>query len=280
MILIADSGSTNTHWCLVQNGEVVNGIVTDGINPFYQTDMEIIALLDDQLIPKLSKIDIDSIYFYGAGCSFPEKKILVSRALVRFFGNSMIEIQSDLLGAARSLFQHEKGIACILGTGSNSCYYNGKEIEQNVSPLGFILGDEGSGAVLGKLFIADCLKNQLPLELKEKFLTSFELTPEMILENVYKKPFPNRFLAQFTHFLLENIEEPSIFNLVYDSFDAFLVRNVMQYPLEDILVGCVGSVAYYFRDTLEIVASERRIVISDIVQNPMKGLVKYHSETN
>ena len=280
MILIADSGSTNTHWCLVQNGEVENGIVTDGINPFYQTDMEIIALLDDQLIPKLSKIDIDSIYFYGAACSVPEKKILVSRALVRFFGNSMIEIQSDLLGAARSLFQHEKGIACILGTGSNSCYYNGKEIEQNVSPLGFIIGDEGSGAVLGKLFIADCLKNQLPLELKEKFLTSFELTPEMILENVYKKPFPNRFLAQFTHFLLENIEEPSIFNLVYDSFDAFLVRNVMQYPLEDILVGCVGSVAYYFRDTLEIVASERRIVISDIVQNPMKGLVKYHSETN
>jgi len=280
MNLIADSGSTNTHWCLVQGGKVVNEIVTDGINPFYQTDMEIIALLDDQLIPKLDKIDIDSIYFYGAGCSYPEKKILVSRALVRFFGNSMIEIQSDLLGAARSLFQHEKGIACILGTGSNSCYYDGKVIEQNVSPLGFIIGDEGSGAVLGKLFIADCLKNQLPVELKEKFLTSYELTPEIILENVYKKPFPNRFLAQFTPFLLENIEEPSIFNLVYDSFDAFLVRNVMQYPLEDLLVGCVGSIAWYFRDTLEIVASERRIVISDIVQNPMNGLVKYHSVTN
>jgi len=280
MNLIADSGSTNTHWCLVQGGKVVNEIVTDGINPFYQTDMEIIALLDDQLIPKLDKIDIDSIYFYGAGCSYPEKKILVSRALVRFFGNSMIEIQSDLLGAARSLFQHEKGIACILGTGSNSCYYNGKVIEQNVSPLGFILGDEGSGAVLGKLFIADCLKNQLPVELQEKFLTSYELTPEIILENVYKKPFPNRFLAQFTPFLLENIEEPSVFNLVYDSFDAFLVRNVMQYPLEDLLVGCVGSIAWYFRDTLEIVASERRIVISDIVQNPMNGLVKYHSVTN
>jgi len=280
MNLIADSGSTNTHWCLVQNGEVVNEIITDGINPFYQTDMEIIALLDDQLIPKLVNIDIDSIYFYGAGCSFPDKKILVSRALVRFFGNSMIEIQSDLLGAARSLFQHEKGIACILGTGSNSCYYNGKEIEQNVSPLGFILGDEGSGAVLGKLFIADCLKNQLPVELKEKFLTSYELTPEMILENVYKKPFPNRYLAQFTPFLLENIEEPSIFNLVYDSFDAFLIRNVMQYPLDDIQIGFVGSVAYYFRDTIEIVASERRIIISDIVQNPMNGLVKYHSAAN
>ena len=169
MILIADSGSTKTNWCLVEQGQIVSEIVTDGINPFYQTDMEIIALLDDQLIPKLENTDIDRIFFYGAGCSFPEKKILVSRGLVRFFGNSMIEIQSDLLGAARSLFQQEKGIACILGTGSNSCYYDGKDITQNVSPLGFILGDEGSGAVLGKLFLADCLKNQLPPELKKEF---------------------------------------------------------------------------------------------------------------
>jgi len=277
MILIADSGSTKTQWCLVDEGQIVKEIFTEGINPFYQTDMEIIALLDDQLIPGLDNTDIDRIFFYGAGCSFPEKKILVSRGLVRFFGNSMIEIQSDLLGAARSLFQHEKGIACILGTGSNSCYYDGKEITQNVSPLGFILGDEGSGAVLGKLFIADCLKNQLPLELKEKFLSRYELTPEIILDRVYKKPFPNRFLAQFTPFMLENIEEPSIFNLVYDSFDAFFVRNVMQYPLDDIRVGCVGSIAHYFRDTLEIVASERRIEISEIVQKPMDGLVKFYT---
>jgi len=279
MILIADSGSTKTNWCLVEQGQIVSEIITEGINPFYQTDMEIIALLDDQLIPKLENTDIDRIFFYGAGCSFPEKKILVSRGLVRFFGNSMIEIQSDLLGAARSLFQHEKGIACILGTGSNSCYYDGKDSTQNVSPLGFILGDEGSGAVLGKLFLADCLKNQLPTELKEEFLSRYELTPEIILDAVYKKPFPNRYLAQFTHFLAEKIEEPSIFNLVYDSFDAFFVRNVMQYPLEDIRVGCIGSVAYYFRDTLEIVASERRIEISEIIQNPMDGLVKFHGMT-
>jgi len=277
MILIADSGSTKTQWCLIDEGQIVKEIFTDGINPFYQTDMEIIALLDDQLIPGLDNTDIDRIFFYGAGCSFPEKKILVSRGLVRFFGNSMIEIQSDLLGAARSLFQHEKGIACILGTGSNSCFFDGKEITQNVSPLGFILGDEGSGAVLGKKFLADCLKNQLPLELKEKFLSRYELTPEIILDRVYKKPFPNRFLAQFTPFMLENIEEPSIFNLVYDSFDAFLVRNVMQYPLDDIRVGCVGSIAHYFRDTLEIVASERRIEISEIIQKPMDGLVKFHT---
>ena len=203
MILIADSGSTKTCWCVVSNGELLSQVITDGINPFYQTDLEIIALLDTQLIPKLENIEIDQIYFYGAGCSFPEKKVLVSRALVRFFSNAMIEIQSDLLGAARSLFQHKKGIACILGTGSNSCFYNGVEIVENVSPLGFILGDEGSGAVLGKLFVADCLKNQLPVALKEKFLSKYDLTPAIILDNVYKKPFPNRFLAQFTPFLLE-----------------------------------------------------------------------------
>jgi N-acetylglucosamine kinase-like BadF-type ATPase len=277
MVLIADSGSTKTHWCLLQGGVVVNEVFTDGINPFYQTDLEIIALLDSQLIPRLDNVEIDRIYFYGAGCSFPEKKMLVSRALIRFFNNSMIEIHSDLLAAARGLFQHEKGIACILGTGSNSCYYDGKEITQNVSPLGFILGDEGSGAVLGKLFVADCLKNQLPEWMRDQFLEEYELTPAIILDSVYKQPFPNRFLAKFTPFILKNIEEPAIFNLVFDSFDAFLVRNVMQYPLEGMKVGFVGSIAHYFRDTLEIVASERGIPVSEVIQSPMEGLVKYHS---
>lgn len=280
MILIADSGSTKTHWCILQNGVLLSEIFTDGINPFYQNELEIIALLDSQLIPNLPETTIEQIFFYGAGCSFPEKKLLVSHALVRFFSNAMIEIQSDLLAAARSLFQHEKGIACILGTGSNSCYYDGKDIVQNVSPLGYILGDEGSGAVLGRLLVADCLKNQLPEWLSEKFLDEYELTPAQILEAVYKKPFPNRFLAKFTPFILEHLEEPSIFNLVYDSFDAFLVRNVLQYPLEDIKVGFVGSIAHHFRDTLEIVASERAIEISEIVQNPMSGLVKFHHIQN
>jgi len=280
MILLADSGSTKTQWCLVQDGNVVLEVITDGINPFYQTDMEIITLLDTQLVPKLGNVEIGHIYFYGAGCSFPDKKIVVSRALVRFFGGAIIEIQSDLLGAARSLFQREKGIACILGTGSNSCFYDGSEIIQNVSPLGYILGDEGSGAVLGKLFIADCLKNQLSKELSEKFFAQYKITPAEIMENVYKKPFPNRYLAKFTPFLLENIDEPNIFNLVFDSFDAFFVRNIMQYPLEDIQVGFVGSIAYFFRDTLEIVAFERGISVSKIIQQPMAGLVKYHIMPN
>ncbi|HRZ98216.1 MAG TPA: ATPase [Paludibacter sp.] len=277
MKLIADSGSTKTQWCLVENGLIIKDILTNGINPFYQTEKEIITDLENQLLPELENSTIPEIHFYGAGCSFPEKKALVKNAILQFFPKADIEIESDLLGAARSLFQHEKGIACILGTGSNSCFYDGNEIVQNVSPLGFILGDEGSGAVLGKLLIADCLKKQLPDWLSEKLLDEYELTPAQILENVYKKPFPNRFLAKFSPFILEHIEEPSIFNLVYDSFDSFLARNVMQYPLEEIKVGFIGSIAHYFRDTLEIVASERGIVISEIAKSPMDGLLKYHA---
>ena len=277
MILIADSGSTKTHWCFINKGEVLQEIYTDGINPFYQTEMEIIALLDSQLISRLPENTVEQIFFYGAGCSFPEKKLLVSQALVRFFGNAMIEIQSDLLGAARSLFQHEKGIACILGTGSNSCFYNGNEIVQNISPLGYILGDEGSGAVLGKLLLADYLKNQLPQKINEKLFVQYNFKPAEILDKVYKQPFPNRFLASFVPFLAENIHETAIFNIVYESFDAFLTRNILQYDLTDLKIGFVGSVAYYFSQTLEIVASEHNLLIEQIIKVPMTGLIQYHN---
>jgi len=276
MKLIADSGSTKTHWCVTDNAVVVKNIFTKGINPFYQTEDEILNEVNLHLMPEVEGLQIDEIFFYGTGCSFPEKKAMVSRALGYHFKGIVIEIESDLLGAARSLFGRNKGIACILGTGSNSCLYDGQTIVENVSPLGFMLGDEGSGAVLGKKLVADCLKNQLPAEVKTKFMAQYELTPELILENVYKKPFPNRFLAGFAPFLLQNIEESSIFNLVYDSFDEFFVRNVMQYPLEDVQVGFIGSIAFHFKDTLEIVASERGIEVAAIDQSPMEGLVKYH----
>jgi N-acetylglucosamine kinase-like BadF-type ATPase len=277
MILIADSGSTKTNWCLSENGVILKTIFTKGINPFYQTEEEIIRDLEISLVPSLKGYQVDQVYFYGAGCSFPEKIALVSGAIGWHFKNVSIEVQSDLVGAARSLFAHSKGIACILGTGSNSCLYDGKQITENVSPLGFILGDEGSGAVLGKTLIADALKNQLPVELKDKLLKTYELTPQVVLENVYKKPFPNRFLAKLTPFLLENIHESSIRKIVSDSFDAFFVRNVLQYKTENVQVGFVGSIAHYFHEILEQVASGHGITISQVVQNPMDGLVKYHS---
>jgi N-acetylglucosamine kinase-like BadF-type ATPase len=277
MKLIADSGSTKTHWSIIESRKLLKEIFTNGINPFYQNTSEIAAELNAGLLAQIAKPEkISEIHFYGAGCSFPEKKKTVSDALKSFFAEAIIEVESDLLGAARALLGHEKGIACILGTGSNSCYYNGEEIEQNVSPLGFILGDEGSGAVLGKLLVGDCLKNQIPENLKAAFFNKYNFTAAEILENVYRKPFPNRFLAQFTPFLAEHIEEPYVFNLVYDAFDSFITRNVLQYPLDDIKVGFIGSIAWYFKDTLEIVCSERNLLMAGITKNPMEGLVHFH----
>lgn len=276
MKLIADSGSTRTSW-LVSDGILrVNEHSTSGINPFYQTEEEISELIVQQLLPHIQSSTIDELYFYGAGCAFDDKKKMVSNALLGGFPGARIEVESDLLGAARGLFGHESGIACILGTGSNSCEYDGTTITKNVSPLGFILGDEGSGAVLGRLFTGDCLKNQLPDWLRDKFLDEFELTPAVLLDRVYKKPFPNRFLASFTPFLANHLEEPAIFNLVYDAFDSFFVRNIAQYNTAELPIGFVGSIAWYFRDVLEIVASEHQLEIAKIVQSPVDGLAGYH----
>lgn len=276
MILIADSGSTSTNWVLVEDGKSVQSLFTPGINPFYQTPEEIageIATLTLNVKPS----SVKAIYFYGAGC-VADKIEMVKQAIAQSFTQSQIYVESDLVAAARGLLQHEAGIACILGTGSNSCFYDGKNIVSNVSPLGFILGDEGSGAVLGKKFIADCLKNQLPEELKNKFLTTFGLTANDIINHVYRKPFPNRYLAQFTPFLAENMAEPAIYNLIFDSFTDFFVRNVMQYPnFDEYPVSFVGSIAYYFKDILEVVAFELGITLGEIKQSPLEGLVAFHS---
>lgn len=276
MILIADSGSTSTNWVLVEHGKSIQSLFTPGINPFYQTPEEIageIATLTLNVKPS----SVKAIYFYGAGC-VADKIEMVKHAIAQSFTQSQIYVESDLVAAARGLLQHEAGIACILGTGSNSCFYDGKNIVSNVSPLGFILGDEGSGAVLGKKFIADCLKNQLPEELKNKFLATFGLTANDIINHVYRKPFPNRYLAQFTPFLAENMAEPAIYNLIFDSFTDFFVRNVMQYPnFEEYPVSFVGSIAYYFKDILEVVAFELGITLGEIKQSPLEGLVVFHS---
>ena len=276
MILIADSGSTSTNWVLVEHGKSIQSLFTPGINPFYQTPEEIageIATLTLNVKPS----SVKAIYFYGAGC-VADKIEMVKHAIAQSFTQSQIYVESDLVAAARGLLQHEAGIACILGTGSNSCFYDGKNIVSNVSPLGFILGDEGSGAVLGKKFIADCLKNQLPEDLKNKFLTTFGLTANDIINHVYRKPFPNRYLAQFTPFLGENMAEPAIYNLIFDSFTDFFVRNVMQYPnFDEYPVSFVGSIAYYFKDILEVVAFELGITLGEIKQSPLEGLVAFHS---
>ena len=205
MILIADSGSTKTDWCIVFNDTPIKRMGTKGINPFFQSEEEIQQELTHSLLPQLPEGTINSVFFYGAGCT-PEKAPVLRRAIadsLPVIGN--IKANSDMLAAARGLCGHEAGIACILGTGSNSCFYNGKEIVNNISPLGFILGDEGSGAVLGKLLVGDVLKNQLPPAIKEAFLKQFDLTAPEIIDRVYRQPFPNRFLASLSPFLAQHL---------------------------------------------------------------------------
>lgn len=277
MKLIADSGSTKTDWCLMDGNIVMKRIKTKGFNPFFETEKEIEYELSNALVPKIPRgTKIDAIHFFGAGCT-PEKAPIVARALMmQVSDEARVEVCSDMVGAARALCGNEPGIVCILGTGSNSCEYDGKKIVKNVSPLGFILGDEGSGAVLGKILVGDLLKNQLGEELKEKFLTQYKLTTAEIIDRVYRQPFPNRFLASLQPFMEDNLDNEAIFYLVMEAFSHFIARNVMQYDYQHLPVHFTGSVAYAYRKVLEKSAELTGIQLGIITNSPMEGLIKYY----
>ncbi len=278
MILLADGGSTKVDWCLVDRGVLIKRIFTKGANPFFRTKEDISGELNLMLVPELKNYPIEAVYFYGAGCAFPEKNEIIRAAIAENFDTDIIEIGSDLFGAAIGLCGGRAGIACILGTGSNSCFYDGKQIVENVSPLGFILGDEGSGAVLGKLFIGACLKNQLSNGIKEKFFDFIKLDAPQILDKVYKQPMPNRFLASIAPFIKENIQDKTVHNLVYNAFSDFFRKNVMQYDFSNHKVYFTGSVAYHFKDVLFEVARDLKIEIGAIEQSPMDGLIHHYSK--
>ncbi|MBP1641168.1 MAG: hypothetical protein H6Q17_2751 [Bacteroidetes bacterium] len=278
MILIADSGSTKTYWSLLKADGGCNHYYTQGINPFFQTEYEIEGFLRMTLLPQLGVDTISEIYFYGAGCATEKQINLMRSAFSKVFSYDILDVDSDLLGAARALCGDEPGIACILGTGSNSCYYNGQAIEKQVSPLGFIIGDEGSGASLGKRLVADCLKNQLPKGIKERFLERFKLTQAQIVENIYSKPFPSRFLASLSLFLIENIEEQALYQIVYDGFTDFFRRNVFQYDCLNKKVNVVGSIGYHYQDVLSKVADDLSLQLGKIIQAPSEELIKYHKQ--
>lgn len=278
MILLADGGSTKVHWCLIDKGNTVKEIYTKGANPFSRDSRSISREFQDVLIPELKNIKISSVYFFGAGCAFPEKNKIIEIAISENIDTDRIEIGSDLLAAAIGLFGGNKGIACILGTGSNSCFYDGKRIVENISPLGYILGDEGSGAVLGRLFLGACLKNQLTKGLKEKFLNEYNLNIQAILDNIYSQPLANRFLASFSPFILKHLDDPTIYNLVYKSFEDFFEKNVMQYDYKNNRISFVGSVSFYYQEILRKVGEDMEIKIEEIKRSPMPGLIKFYSQ--
>jgi N-acetylglucosamine kinase-like BadF-type ATPase len=276
MILVVDSGSTKTEWKILDGGKQGNSLFTAGINPYFLSTDQIYSLLRLEL-NALSAEKPDQIFFYGTGCNSESKNNTVREALRSFFNSGEIFVGSDLLGAARSLCLDEPGIACIIGTGSNSCYYDGTSIVSNVAPLGYILGDEGGGAVLGRKLISAVLKKQIPSEIIECFFATYKITPAEILENVYMKPFPNRFLGQYAKFIHENISAPSMQEIINSSFDEFISRNVIQYPEARYLpVNFTGSIAFHFRTYLEALLIENDLKPGIFTLSPMENLMKYH----
>ncbi|MDL2245647.1 ATPase [Parabacteroides sp. OttesenSCG-928-J18] len=277
MILIADSGSTKTEWCIMEGNKVEKQFQTAGVNPYMQTADDLFEEWSASLFPQLDRYPIHSVYYYGAGCAFPEKRQMIAAILGRHL-RAETEVFSDLMGAARALCGRLPGIACILGTGSNSCLYDGVEIVGHTPSLGYILGDEGSGAFLGKRLVGDCLKKQLPQPIINKFLDTYQLTEESVLERVYRQPFPSRYLASLSRFLLDNIEEPAIHALVKDSFRLFLERNVKPYThATDFPIHFLGSVAYYYQSILREATRAAGLHPGQIALSPLPGLVEYHS---
>lgn len=277
MKIIADSGSTKTQWSLLHDDGQMQTVYTQGINPYYQTSGQILDSLKDEFNELLH---VGSVHFYGAGCTTDEKKTVVANALATQFGTDRIVVKSDLEAAVHALCGHRPGIACILGTGSNSCLFDGEKIAANVSPLGFILGDEGSGAVIGKKLVGDILKNQLPAHVIESFRSTYGLSAADIIEHVYRQPFPNRYLAQFTKFAKQHVDVPEIEMLVVDSFSDFVVRNLLQYPnVSQLPVHFTGSVAYHFLPQLQKVVQVHHLHLGTICLSPMEGLIAYHRPT-
>ncbi len=274
--LIADSGSTKTEWCLV-NGKKKTYINTQGISPYFLSQQQIEELLEKELAPKLKKYLPTEIYFYGTGCSNPGNVKIVSRAIQAIFKDAKVSVDHDLMGAAKALCGNEKGVACILGTGSNSCYYNGKKIIKNSPGLGYVLGDEGSGTHLGRKVIQYFLYNTFDGDLMHRFNQKYNTNATEILDAVYKKPLPNRYLAGFAGFLVDNRGHFMIENIIEDSFNDFFFNHIYKYRESWTLpIHFVGSIAYGFKDVLKEMCNSYELQLGKVMKNPMEGLVNFH----
>jgi glucosamine kinase len=275
-ILIADSGSTKTDWREITGDGRILSYKTAGLNPFYQSVDEISQILIRSLIPSM-QAKIDRVYFYGAGCLGEKSQKIMRDALGKFFSVKGIHISDDLMAAARSSFGDQPGIACILGTGSNSGLYNGIEIVDKIPAMGFILGDEGSGAVMGRKLVNAYFKREMPSELEFLFLEKYKLTLEELLLKTYKEAFPNRYLANFTYFLKENLENPWVHQFVAGVFKEFVEKNIVKYPaFRDYPVSFTGSLGYAFKDILQKLLLEFEIQCGTIQDKPVEALVNYH----
>ena len=274
--LIADSGSSKAEWCLV-NGKSKKTFLTQGLSPYFLSAEQIEYIIEQELLPKLKGVNPDEVYFYGTGCSNPDNVKLVRKAIQRVFSDATIMVDHDLMGAARALCGKEKGIACILGTGSNSCYYNGKKIMKNSPGLGYVLGDEGSGAYLGRKVIQYFLYNTFDPDLADRFKAKFNTNSDEILTAVYKKPLPNRYLASYAVFLAENRGHYMVENIIEDAFNDFFFNHVLKYRESwTTPIHFTGSVAHGFKDVLKEMCSGYELQLGRVLKKPIDGLVKFH----
>lgn len=277
MILIADSGSTKTEWSLIAKEDDIRSFQTIGFNPYFIDSAGIEEELEKNLLPFVNQMQINKVFFYGSGCGSLQKRDIIREPLESFFRVADVEVEHDLLAAARSLCRTESGIACILGTGSNSCLYDGKEILENVESVGYLFGDEGGGAYLGKQFITSYLRNELPQDLRQLYEAKYPYRLNHILDAVYKQPFPNRFLASFSVFLSENISHSFVNQLIFDSFDKFFHHQVSHYTdYKNHTLSCTGSIGFHYQEIFRQVAQKWEVTIKTIDKTPMKGLIKYH----
>ncbi|MEO6452589.1 MAG: N-acetylglucosamine kinase [Ginsengibacter sp.] len=276
--LIADSGSTKTGWCLI-NGYRKKIFSTQGMSPYFLNSEQIQHILIKELKPHVRKITVDEIFYYGTGCSNPQNAKLVKKAIKNVFPDANIQVDHDLMAAAKALCGNTKGIACILGTGSNSCYYNGKKITKNSPGLGYILGDEGSGAYLGKKVIQHYLYDIFDDDLRSRFDAKFVTNNMEILNSVYKDPLPNRYMASFAIFLAENRGHYMVENIIEDGLNDFFFNHVNRYRESSTLpVHFVGSIAFGFKDVLENLCDTYQLKLGKVLKDSLEGLIEYHKD--
>lgn len=275
-ILIADSGATKCEWCLINNGRKKT-VFTQGMSPYFLNSEQVQAILRNELLPKIKNQAVDNIYFYGTGCLDPQNARMMKTAISKVFAGVQVTVEHDLAGAAKAVCGHTKGIAAILGTGSNSCFYNGKKIVKNSPGIGYILGDEGSGAYLGKKVIQYYLYGTFDEELTYKFDDKYKLSPANILEQVYRKPLANRYLSGFSLFLAENRGHYMIENIIEDGLNDFFFTHLCKYnEIWKQPIHFVGGVAHGFKDVIKELCHSYEFDLGNILKNPMEGLIQYH----
>lgn len=280
-LLIADSGTSKTDWVILQGKTTIRCNQTIGFNPYFQSSEAISKELRDRLLPELQSqgMAFQKVVFYGSGCSNEDNKRLVASALQLALGIQNVEVEHDLLAAARALCGRKAGIAAILGTGSNSCLYDGENITHNLPSGGYLWGDQGGGSQLGKLFIRDYFEDELPADLVREFEYA-GYNRDVILDNVYRKPYPSRYLATVSRFLSGLREHPHVRKILIECFSSFFSKQILKYPDSRLYkVGVVGSVGFFYRDVLQAVAADFGYQLGEVLQSPMPGLIRYHQSS-